>query len=130
MPAPRTPPKASSKARKQTVEPATTPTKSKSQSKEPARTDKAKKQRSSMLNSLLDGLPDAKTTSSGHTEHKAKACKTFIFLATHMQGEKKGELSGKAFFAICCAYAENEAMISLVKSKMHQVSRARLFQTQ
>ena len=129
MAPPRTPPKAPSKARKQTVEPASTPTKSKSQSKEP-RTEKSKKQRSSMLNSLLDGLPDAKTTSSGHTENKGKTCKTSICLATHMQGEKKGELSGKAYFAISCAYAENEAMISLVKSKMHQVSRARLFQTQ
>ena len=86
---------------------------------EPRTDKKSKKQRASLLNSLLDGLPDSKA--AGTNEQKSKASKTSIRLATHMSGEKKGKLSGKAFFTIMCAYAENEAMVKLVKAKMHQV---------
>ena len=88
---------------------------------------KAKTKGKALLSELMgtltaaDASDPSKTDGSG--EKKKKACKAWIQLAKHMQGPKRGQLSGKAFYAILCAFEENEALYKHVERIFHQKPR-------
>ena len=86
---------------------------------------KAKTSSKAMLASLMGamptGSPSSNSTSSSSSDKKVY--KAMIRLAKHMQGEKRGKLSGKAFYGILCAFEENPALYKLVEDFFHQKPR-------
>ena len=65
---------------------------------------------------MLDGLKDNETSEA--YGKRRKDYKASIILAKHLQGEKKGQLSGKAFYGLLCAFADNEAAYNVIENKM------------
>ena len=78
--------------------------------------NKSKKQRKAVLDDLLGGLKDGGTTAmSGGAGTSRKESKAAIRLAKHMQGEKRGQLSGEAFYTIVPAFSDNSALYEVVE---------------
>jgi hypothetical protein len=89
---------------------------------EPPSTEKKKKQRAAVLDELLGELKDAGSISSGtasgspgRKKKEKKDCKATIRLARHMQGDKRGQLSGKVFYTILNVFEENAALYEVVE---------------
>ena len=60
---------------------------------------KSKKASKAVLDELLGGLKDGGTTTALGSALR-KECKAAVRLAKHMQGDKRGQVSGKAFYTI------------------------------
>ena len=60
---------------------------------------KSKKASKAVLDELLGGLKDGGTTTALGSASR-KECKAAVRLAKHMQGDKRGQVSGKAFYTI------------------------------
>ena len=60
---------------------------------------KSKKASKAVLDELLGGLKDGGTTTASGSASR-KECKAAVRLAKHMQGDKRGQVSGKAFYTI------------------------------
>ena len=86
---------------------------------------KAKTSSKAMLASLMGAMPTGSPSSNSTSSSSSskKVYKAMIRLAKHMQGEKRGKLSGKAFYGILCAFEENPALYKLVEDFFHQKPR-------
>ena len=81
---------------------------------------KAAKQFTKDISALLALLPEtSKDDTVGERKKKEDIIEFVIKLATHQQGVKKGQFSGRAFACINCVYAENEALKKLVERILH-----------
>lgn len=59
----------------------------------------------------------------GSTKKKQKAVVANVQLARYMQGPKKGQYSGKAFFCINCAFEDNKSYQALTKRVAYKEAR-------
>lgn len=89
---------------------------------EPATKKKAKRPRSDILDELLGGLKDGGAVHNEATGdrpvRKDKTCKAALRLAKIMQGPTRGNLSGKVFYTILCAFNDNTALYEVVQKAL------------
>lgn len=87
----------------------------------------AKKKKTTKLNDIagFDDLPsggndNGASTGAAATKKREKIVEAIIMLAQHQQGPKKGQLSGRAFYAISSLFEDNKELQAIVLRIMKQ----------
>lgn len=62
------------------------------------------------IDKLLGDLPTPETSKASKVPRKTKEFKAELHAAKHMQGEKRGQRTGKVFYKILCEFSENQAL--------------------